>query len=351
MRVSKILKIFAILLVFITSRSFGLILEENFKDYKIKCKEGDLKSCVNAGLAYLSGVGVKKDYQKAREYFKKSCDKCQNSGCNYLGDIYANGLGVKKDYKKAYKFYKKACENDYMPACDSLGLLYLNGYGVKKDSFKAVEYFTNACYENNYMESCNNIAILYMLGKSGVNKNYKRAKKLFERSCYLNSAKGCMGLGDIYKDGYGVEVNKSIAAHYYEKACACSELDENTYKACLNSALIYYHLGKYNKAKKLLEITCNNIKSACAYLGMLFYKGKGIEKDIKKGLILLKKSCDNNFSFACYNLGVIYLKDVKDYTKAIDYLKKACKLGDKESCKIINKIETMKNKKQEKTKQ
>ncbi len=345
MRVIRILKIFSILLIFITTRSFGITLEEDFKNYKIKCKEGDLKSCVNAGLVYLSGVGTKKDYEKAREYFKKSCDKCQNSGCNYLGDIFANGLGVKKDYKKAYVLYKKACENDYMPACNSLGLLCLNGYGVKKNSLKAIEYFTNACYENNYMDSCNNIAILYMLGKSGVNKNHKRAKELFERSCYLNSAKGCMGLGDIYKNGYGVEANKSMAAYYYEKACNCGELDDNTYKACLNSGLIYYHSGKYTKAKKILEKTCNdNNKTSCAYLGMLFYKGKGVEKNIKKGLMFLKKSCDNNFSFACYNLGAIYIKDIKDYKKAQKYFKKACKIGDKESCNIVKKIETFKKK-------
>ncbi len=333
-------KIFLFILITISIHSFSISTKEYVYNYQKKCKEGNLQSCVNVGLAYLNGTGIKKDYKKAREYFKKTCDKCQNRGCDYLGDIYANGLGVKKDYKKAYKLYKKACNNNYMSACDSLGLMYLNGHGVKKDSLKAIEYLTNSCYENNYMESCNNIAILYMLGKSGVHKNYKRAKELFERSCYLNSAKGCMGLGDIYKNGYCGEANKTIAAHYYERAC--NKSDENTYKACLNSALIYYHLGKYYKAKKLLEITCRgHDKAACAYLGMLFYKGKGVEKNTKKGLRFLKKSCDNNFSFACYNLGVIYLKDIKDYSKAMYYLKKACNIGDKESCKIINKIEVL----------
>ena len=66
------------------------------------------------------------------------------------------------------------------------------------------------------------------------------------------------------------------------------------------------------------------------YIGKLYYKGKGIEKDYKKAFEYLKKAAEQGHVDAQYYLGKCYYdgKGVeKDYEKAFEYLKKAADKG------------------------
>ena len=65
---------------------------------------------VNLGTAYYDGKGVKKDYQKAIEYYKKAADLGDVVAYVNLGKIYYEGKGVKQDYQKALQYYKKAAD-------------------------------------------------------------------------------------------------------------------------------------------------------------------------------------------------------------------------------------------------
>jgi len=66
-------------------------------------------------------------------------------GCSNLGVGYENGVGVKQDYTKAAELYKKACEGGEATGCDNLGVLYQNGKGVPADKQLAKKYFAMAC--------------------------------------------------------------------------------------------------------------------------------------------------------------------------------------------------------------
>ena len=70
----------------------------------------------------------------------------------------------------------------------------------------------------------------------------------------------------------------------------------------------------------------NGDANAQYYIGKLYYKGKGIEKDYKKAFEYLKKAAEQGHVDAQYYLGKCYYdgKGVeKDYEKAFEYLKKA----------------------------
>ena len=49
--------------------------------YKQECKNGKMLSCVELGIQYYTGEGVKKDIKKAQKLFKKACKK------EYLGVV------------------------------------------------------------------------------------------------------------------------------------------------------------------------------------------------------------------------------------------------------------------------
>jgi TPR repeat protein len=76
----------------------------------------------NLGVCYAKGEGVKQDYKKAIELFKKAAEQDDADAQNNLGDCYYYGWGVKQDYKKAFEWYKKAAEQGNANAQYNLGV-------------------------------------------------------------------------------------------------------------------------------------------------------------------------------------------------------------------------------------
>ena len=94
---------------------------ELFMHYSNLCNKNDGKGCFNLGNSYYNGQGVRQDYKKASELYKKACDLGNGSGCNNLGVLYKNGRGVRQDYKKANELYQKACDLGDGGGCLNLG--------------------------------------------------------------------------------------------------------------------------------------------------------------------------------------------------------------------------------------
>ena len=66
---------------------------------------------------YEKAEGVKKDYSKAIELYKKSCDNGYSRGCFNLGYMYEKAQGVNQDKTKAKELYKIACEGKIEFGC------------------------------------------------------------------------------------------------------------------------------------------------------------------------------------------------------------------------------------------
>ena len=79
-------------------------------------------------MSYAKGQGVKQDYKKAIELFKKACDLGDATGCYNLGVFYAKGQGVKQDYKKAAELFKKACDSGNVIGCHNYIIIKKLGY-------------------------------------------------------------------------------------------------------------------------------------------------------------------------------------------------------------------------------
>jgi TPR repeat protein len=89
-----------------------------------RCDKGDLRSCVNLGLAYLNGRGVSKDTNAAANLFMVACDGNDPAGCVHLGDLFLTGEGwLKRDPANAAKLYQKACDGGDKLGCTKLAQL------------------------------------------------------------------------------------------------------------------------------------------------------------------------------------------------------------------------------------
>ena len=76
-----------------------------------------MASCHNMGTFYELGQGVKQDYTKALELFKKACDRAYGPACASLGELYIDGRGAQADIKLARRYLSRACELGGRDAC------------------------------------------------------------------------------------------------------------------------------------------------------------------------------------------------------------------------------------------
>lgn len=94
------------------------------------------------GLYYQEGYGVKKDYDKARQYYSLGVLEDDQNCLNQLGVIYARGLGVKKDIHAALDYYKQAAEGGDALAAANVGWIYENGDLGKPNLEEAIRWYS-----------------------------------------------------------------------------------------------------------------------------------------------------------------------------------------------------------------
>ncbi len=58
------------------------------------------------------------DYKKAFRLYNQSCDEGDGRGCAMVGSSYENGLGVKKDFQLASEFYSRSCNMGIELGCE-----------------------------------------------------------------------------------------------------------------------------------------------------------------------------------------------------------------------------------------
>ena len=170
------------------------------------CQSGDTEICGGVGEIYHLGLyNVKKDFNKALNFYTIACNGGYVASCSNLANMYAIGLGVKQDYKKAIELFDKACLGGLALGCSNLGNMYYNGRGVKKDIEKGIAYLEKACSAGDFL-GCNNLA--------AYNENIgdiMKAKKYIKMAC------------DIGREDYDVQ-NIPESRELWENACRASNL-------------------------------------------------------------------------------------------------------------------------------
>lgn len=178
---------------------------------------------------------------------------------------------------------------------------------------------------------------LYYLG-NGVEKDYKKAKKYFEKAAELGneSAEGYLGL--FYEKGYGVEKDIDKALYWYKK----SALKGNIFSK-YSLGYIYYEGKEVERNlnysfKWYKEAAEDGFAPAQYALSYLYKNGEGCDKSIFKAYYWLEECAENEFDEAYYILGKSYLEGnfiEINYKKAFFYLSKGCEKNDDKSLELL----------------
>lgn len=107
-----------------------------FQYYKRAADEGQAVAGVKVGLIYRDGdksLGIKKNYEKAIEYFEKGALQAWPPSQYYLADMYRRGLGVPVEWSEGLRWLLLAAKKKYAPAMLEIAKIHFEGQGVLPD--------------------------------------------------------------------------------------------------------------------------------------------------------------------------------------------------------------------------
>jgi uncharacterized protein len=103
--------------------------------------ESGMRDAVLAmGWFYLNGVGVERDAEQARRWYRKSARQGDSRAMFSLGQMAYD----EQDFADAQVWFRRASEKGHARSSFWLGKLYWRGNGVPKDRKQAMELFQNA---------------------------------------------------------------------------------------------------------------------------------------------------------------------------------------------------------------
>ena len=137
----------------------------------------------------------------------------------------------------------------------------------------------------------------------------------------------------LYKNG-----NFPGAADLNRKAC-----DGGERQGCNNLGLMYYRgegvAKDLNRAADLYKRACDAGGSGgCLNLGLMYLRGESVAKDPNRAADLFKRSCDENLAQACTNLGLMYARGenlTQDFNRAATFYTRACDGGNPQGCNFL----------------
>jgi len=169
--------------------------------------------------------------------------------------------------------------------------------------------------------------------------NSQKEFLLFQYNNYQIDHNILKKLGDVYFD----EKDYFNAIKYYENAL---QYDNNENIYCRLGYIFYFENIDYEKAYDyfIKGFEHGSIISAF-YLGLLYFKGKCIQKNINKGINLLKLTAESDINtynmFAQYNLGLIYETGIevdRDIETSLYWYKLSAKNNNEKAKYRISKI-------------
>lgn len=274
---------------------FSVALQNMAKDLAIRENDDSPEHNFFIGLAYLSGVDVEVDHNRALALITGAAKAGLPEAVSKLVEMYRTGLGVKRSYETAVEWQEKLAQIYDQQYQDQRsyrnGMLYaysrwtLGGYYEELRNYqKAVNCFVvaHAVYQgwgksrDSVQAQVMAVNSLVRLGQmyqglgdyANAGKQYKKAMKEMEGHAQteeelLTIASACETLGNLYLS----EQNLPAAKEYYEKQCTYAEKmmqKTDNWLASMELTLGYLHLGDVCKLLDEYDAAWEYIEKSCA---------------------------------------------------------------------------------------
>lgn len=271
-------------------------------------EQGNTDALYLLGFASESGKGLELSRDKALEYYRKAADGKHKDAIYRLSFILL-ASDKESEREQAREALEAAAKDDPAVAGRILGEAYLRGrLTPTADPDKAIFWWKRAADAGD-IASVLLIARFYE-GQFGFPelKNPKEALANYAKAAGLGDAGAMAALGSrllsgdekLRDEAKGREwLKKAIAAKEYSGYLALGDYEENV-KKNLKAAL-----AEYERGKDVGQVDCM-LRTADFYI-----EGKGVEKDLARGLVLLEKAAEAGIPVASFRLAVAALSGEK----------------------------------------
>ena len=191
-------------------------------------------------------------------------------------------------------------------------------------------------------EHPNVVRFIFEAGRvAQIEKDFGRARELYEKAAALGYPASYLALGVIYFYGYGVPKDFAAARSWYEKALAAND------PLALNGIGILYETGSgvpkdFNQARIYYEkAAAADVAAGMVNLGRLYLDGNGVPKDTGRARNLFETATATGEPSGMRMLGLLYQRGItvlKDPEQAKKWYEKAAAASD---AVAINNIGSM----------
>lgn len=146
----------------------------------------------NLGILYKRGRGVKQNQKEALKWFQKAAKHNKPKAYANIGDLYAyaDGITLKKDIDKAIEYWNTAADMGNAGAQFNLGAAYARGAGVEVDYIQAYKWIYLANENNDERIWQRTSAARKQLESMMSTEDIAKAKKLIEEYIQEKPSKG-----------------------------------------------------------------------------------------------------------------------------------------------------------------
>ncbi|KAI9183749.1 uncharacterized protein BJ171DRAFT_470251 [Polychytrium aggregatum] len=194
-------------------------LEENAKHQQIfhhlkrAAKASHSMAQFHLAECYLNGRGVKQDFTKAVELYRRLADHGISQAQVALGQCYESGEG---DRMKAACVFEQLANDGHSDSQLRIGKYLHWGLGVLEDRITAFEWYSKSADQgNSYGQWMTGVC--YYWGY-GVTKDFAKAFEWYRRSAEQGNRYGQDSIGRCYKHGEGVPEDIDTAVLWYHKS-------------------------------------------------------------------------------------------------------------------------------------
>lgn len=276
--------------------------EEAMKLYKKAAERGDVSAQYKLADCYYYHYGVKWDDEEgikrcretAVKWYTKAAEQGGADAQFSLACCYFDGDGVEEDKKEAIKWYSNSAKQNNAKAMRMLANCYFDGEGVEQNNYEAVKWLKKSA-EQGSIDAMLQLSECYFDGEV-VEKDFDEAvmwlRKVAEQDDANAKSYAMLELVERYEYGKGVETNKQEAQKWCNKLEKIAEQEDAHILTRLGT--LYYEKGDYNSAVKWFEKVVElDEEEAQYYLGLCYFDGKGVEKNIKTAVSLIKQAAKN----------------------------------------------------------
>jgi TPR repeat protein len=181
-----------------------------FREFKSLASRGHMKAQFHLGLLYEMGLGVKRDYDEAANWYRKAAVQGDMNAMKKLAEMQRKGLTTSSEQPPIPPQWGG---NTYTPESQhEIGIMYFKGIGVQQN-FSFASYWFRKSANQGYYKAQHDLAIMLNEGR-GIPQNNGEAYKLFHSAAKQGYGPSQYQLGKLLSNEKSREIPQRFTLAY-----------------------------------------------------------------------------------------------------------------------------------------